>query len=164
MNACLMIQRKSRCPKNVRHGREFTEERLGKVEGVCLNMLSNVLGESKADVIRYFQSTTNFPGKVDPRPAKRISTAAGPGPEGDDGYEQTDQNENAAEKSEVEGLGESGKLEAIHEGNGNFESPEDGEHSDMPKTPDFVPSLNDTAHPFATTDESPVERSTKQLL
>ena len=60
--------------RNVRRGREFTEERLGKVEGVCLNVLSNVLGESKVDAIRYFRTTANFPGKVDPGPAKMIST------------------------------------------------------------------------------------------
>lgn len=66
--------------RNVRRGREFTEERLGKVEGVCLNVLSNVFGESKADAMRYFRGTTGFPGKVDPGPPKLISTAVGTGP------------------------------------------------------------------------------------
>ena len=149
--------------QNVRRGREFTEERLGKVEGVCLNVLSNVLGESKADAIRYFRTTANFPGKVDPGPAKRISTAAGPGPDGDDGDEQADEVRNAAENSEVEGLGDSGNSEEIGSGNRNSESPEDGELTEGPKTPDFVPSLNDTADAFTRTDESPVVRSTKPL-
>ena len=54
--------------RNVHRGREFMEERLGKVEGVCLNILSNVFGESKADVMRYFRGTMGFPGKVDPAP------------------------------------------------------------------------------------------------
>lgn len=66
--------------RNVRRGQEFTEERLGKVEGVCLNVLSNVFGESKADAMRYFRGTTGFRGKVDPGPPKLISTAVGTGP------------------------------------------------------------------------------------
>jgi hypothetical protein len=67
--------------RNVRRGREFTDERLGKVEGVCLNVLSNVMGETRADAIRYFRSTVNFPGKVDAGPAKTVSTGVGPCPD-----------------------------------------------------------------------------------
>ena len=60
-------------------------------------------------------------------------------------------------------MGGSGISEEIGSGNGNSESPEDGELSEGPKTPDFVPSLNDTADAFTRTDESPIVRSTKPL-
>ena len=146
--------------RNVRRGREYTEERLGKVEGVCLTVLSNVLGESKADAIRYFRSTSNFPGKVDAGPVKKISTGAGPGPEGDDSDGQAEQDQKVQEKSKVEGVVHSGNSGVVGEDTRNIGNPEDREQQ---VTPDFVPSLDDVPYTFTTTDGSPVERSTRQL-
>lgn len=164
--------------RNVRRGREFTDERLGKVEGVCLNVLSNVFGESKADAIRYFRSTTNFPGKIDAGPVKRISTVAGPGPEAEDkspddsniGIPQVEiqqaadtslpgtSDDPSPEKPEVEKVVEGGNGKDTDEGIGHEYEP-----GHQPRTPDFVPSINDGPYAFTATDGSPIERASKRL-
>lgn len=166
--------------RNVRRGREFTEERLGKVEGVCLNVLSNVFGESKADAMRYFRATSGFPGKVDPGAPRTISTGVGTGPGVNKSDLLTMAHPTAPGTSEASEVVVSENEQQIGEAKGDSEVDQEGkEHGDtvsteeyeergdseglhdgeMPHTPDFVPSINDGAYTFSNIDGSPVERA-----
>jgi len=121
--------------RNVRRGREFTEERLGKVEGVCLNVLSNVFGESKADAMRYFRATSGFPGKVEPGPPKMISTAVGTGP----GVSKSDllaaELPATPETSEADGGVGSGNEQVVGPTGGDSQDAQEDEEHGNPTTP-----------------------------